>query len=202
MRTSCRSPRRPRSRRGVRPPVERVDQPRLVDDHHRLRHRVEDRAEMGLAGAQLRLHLLLLFDAEDDPRCRWGRPSASSCTCPRERSQHPAHSAARHGIRSRNCRVPQHALDGVARAWRSSGWTRSWVAAKLVRRSVGIPKRQPQVCEALTRRWECPATRCRHDLVEGLPEVLGRQRFAAPLNRLSRGHGKRHRIHPGSLCVG
>ena len=46
--------------------AEGVDGSGLIDDDHGLGHGVEDRTEMCLTGAQVRLGLLLLVDGEDD----------------------------------------------------------------------------------------------------------------------------------------
>ena len=137
---------------------------------------------MGLAGAQLRLHLLLLFDAEDDPAVPVGPAFGVEMHLP------PRAQPATPPIRQHDtvfdlvtAAVPQHAFNGVGaglavvrvdeilgrgKARQTFSWNTEEAAAGL--RSADAAGGNVQRPDADT------------DLVEGLPEVLGRQRFAAP----------------------
>ena len=171
------------------------DGPRLVDDDHGLGHGVEDRAQVGLAGAQVRLGLLLLVDAEDDaamPR----RPALRVEAHPPARAQ-PADVA----VRPHDPVVdlvaparPQGPLDGIGPRPAVVGMHQG-LGRREGGQSLGRHAEEPGAGrrdrDAAARDVQGPDADAH--LVQGPPEFLdGRRAVTAGIGR-DRGDGVRHR---------
>ena len=175
--------------------AEGTDGARLVDDDHGLGHGVEDRAQVCLACAQVRLGLFLFVDAEDDATVT-RRSAIRADIHPPARAQ-PADVTVRpHDpvVDFVAPALPQGPLDGL----------RPGLAVIQVHEGLGrgeslqVPRWNAEEADAGRRNrdptcWDVQRPDTDADLVEGLTELVDGERPLATLCKSHRVDGFRHR---------